>query len=127
MKVQNIQSTNYANQNFKAKVNPSDALMALKKSLDHVDRDTLNTYIRIIEKSPSNLYYRYALQEGQPVIYSAKIGEKFPIENSYKNYQNPLDLFIYVADMVVGYSSATPELYTEAEKEFVKSNMFVIG
>ena len=126
MQVQNIQSNNY--QNFKAVVKPSKELNALRKTLDCVDNDMLNTYISIINKSPSKNYYRYVEKNGQPIIYSAEIGQKYPIESPYMLFKNPLELFRYIAGIEVGYSRPTNlNLYTEAERKLVELNIFTVG
>ena len=127
MQVQNIQSNN--NQNFKAWVKPTWQLKELEMLYGNGENGKLlEKYIDILRKSPTDNYYEYVEEKGKPVIYSAKINEKFPIKFPYKLFKDPLELFRLVAGIEVGYSRAVPkEIYTKAEQDLVEPKMFILG
>ena len=112
----NLTNTNYSNQSFKARVVHSKALDVLKERLDFDELKMLNTYIDLINKSPSDVYYRYEIING-PVIYSEKIGQKFPIEFPNR-LEDALELFRMVAGKEVWHSETH---YTSKERELVTS------
>lgn len=127
MQVQSINNSQncQSKTNFKAVVKPTWQLKELQMLYSGEKLERLNKYIDIINKSPSDNYYKYVEKNCQPIIYSAKISEKYPIECPYQLYKDPLELFRMIAGIEVGFSKiSNPDLYTEAEKAFVEPNIF---
>ena len=127
MQVQNIQSNN--NKNFTACVKPTWQLKELKMLYGNSEKGKLlQEYINIISKSPTDNCYEYVEKKGKPVIYSAKMNEKFPIKFPYQLLKDPLELFRMVAGIEVGYSRVVSnDIYTKAEQDLVEPKIFVFG
>lgn len=63
-----------------------------------------------------------------PIIYSGQIGIQYAPEFPNMLNYNPLELFKMVADLEVKSSQIKNlKLYTDAEKDLVKSHLFSIG